>query len=127
MLPKRLRITQEATETLKLIKARTGVTPNIACRLALIVSLERGAVEGQHAAEQVGSEFNSSTLFGEHENLFETLILEVHGFLGQKEKVDTIVSHIGSGLTRLRKAKNLNDLMLLVNLDRVSPSNHSES
>lgn len=111
MLPKRLRISHQATEALKLLKTRTGLTPNIVCRVALILSLEDGAAGGRRLTEQIGSEFNSSTLFGELEVLFETLILEVHGYLSQKEKTDVIVSHIDDGLSKLRKSKSLAELI----------------
>jgi DNA sulfur modification protein DndE len=111
MLPKRLRISHQATETLKLLKARTGLTPNIVCRISLILSLEKGPAGGLRSTEQVGNEFNSSTLFGEFEVMFDTLILDVHGYLNTKEKTDVIVSHIDDGLSQLRKSKNLKELI----------------
>ncbi len=43
--------------------------------------------------------------------MFDTLILDVHGFLGMKEKTDVIVSHIDDGLAQLRKSKNLKELI----------------
>jgi DNA sulfur modification protein DndE len=107
MLPKRLRISQPATETLKILKARTGLTPNIVCRVALLISLEAGAKGGKRRPDQGGSEFNAPTLFGEHGNVFDALILQVHGYLNQKDLVDTIVSHIDDGLALLKKSKNL--------------------
>jgi DNA sulfur modification protein DndE len=111
MLPKRLRISQSATDTLKLLKARTGLTPNIVCRIALILSLENGPTGGLRATDQVGSDFNSSTLFGEFEVMFDTLILDVHGYLNAKDKTDAIVSHIDDGLSQLRKSKTLKELI----------------
>lgn len=111
MLPKRLRISQLSTDTLKILKARTGLTPNIVCRIGLLLSLEAGAGGGQKTVDQSGSEFNAPTLFGEYGTLFEALILQTHGYLEPKEMIDAIVSHIEDGLAQLRKSKNLLDLI----------------
>jgi DNA sulfur modification protein DndE len=107
MLPRRLRISQPATEALKMLKARTGLTPNVVCRAALLLSLESGAAGGKRHPDQSGSEFNAPTLFGEYGNLFEALLLQVHGYLGPKELVDAIVSHIDDGLALLKKSRSL--------------------
>jgi DNA sulfur modification protein DndE len=117
MLPKRLRISHTATETLKLLKVRTGVTPNIICRMALLISLEKGAGGGQAEPEQSGSEFNAVTLFGEFSSLFDVLIIEVHGPLTTKEKICKLVSHIDDGLATLRKSRNLLELVSHSGLD----------
>lgn len=117
MLPKRLRISANATETLKLLKARTGVTPNIVCRMALLISLEKGADGGQAVVDQSGSEFNAVTLFGEFASLLDALLIQVHGPITTKEKVDKIVAHIDDGLGTLRKSRNLTELMIHSGLD----------
>lgn len=117
MLPKRLRISHNATETLKLLKARTGVTPNIVCRMALLISLENGPDGGQAQPDQNGSEFNAVTLFGEFALLLDALLTQVHGPLTSKEKVDKIVSHIDDGLSTLRKSRSLTELISHSGLD----------
>lgn len=111
MLPKRMKISKAAADTLKLIKGRTGVTPNLVCRIALVLSLEDGERGGTKVCDQDGNEFNSPTLFGEHALLFECLILEVHGRLDPKRCAAVISSHIETGLDRLRKSKNLLELI----------------
>lgn len=118
MLPRRLRISQFSTDTLKLIKHHTGLTPNIVCRIALILSLEAGAAGGSKEVDQSGSEFNSQTLFGDYGTLFEALIIRVHGQLGPKEIVGVIVSHIEDGLADLRKSKNILELVEYCGLSR---------
>lgn len=120
MLPKRLKISKIATDTLKLLKARTGVTPNLVCRMALLLSLEDGKRGGMKDCDQDGSEFNSITLFGEHEQLFECLLIEVHGALDGKQYASVISSHIETGLVRLRKSKTLIDLVSFSGIDEPS-------
>jgi DNA sulfur modification protein DndE len=111
VLPKRLRVSTSSSEALKLLKARTGLTPNIICRLGLILSLEVGISDIQKNVDQSGIEFNATTLFGEHSLLFEALILQKHGYLSPKELIEVIVFHIDSGLALLRKSRNLLDLI----------------
>lgn len=111
MLPKRLRISKAATDTLKLLKARTGLTPNIVCRIALIVSLERGERGGELHPELIGSEFNAITFFGEFALAFEALLTQVHGKLDAKTCATVIASHVDNGLDVLRKSKTLLELI----------------
>lgn len=111
MLPKRMRISKASSDTLKLLKGRTGVTPNLVCRMALVLSLEDGARGGQKECDQDGNEFNAPTLFGEHGLLIECLIREIHGNLDGKQCAQAIASHIEVGLDRLRKSKSLLELI----------------
>jgi DNA sulfur modification protein DndE len=112
MLPKRLRISKLATDNLKVLKSRTGLTPNIICRMALLLSLEEGAGGGRRMTEDLGSEFNAPTLFGEFAFLFEALLRQVHGQLDVKDCTSIIVSHIDNGIERLRKSRSLGDLLV---------------
>lgn len=111
MLPKRLRISKSATDTLKLLKARTGLTPNIVCRMALMLSLEHGKRGGESHPEQIGSEFNAPTFFGEFALAFEALLTQVHGKLDPKACATVIASHVDSGLEILRKSRTLLELV----------------
>jgi DNA sulfur modification protein DndE len=110
MLPKRLRISKAATDTLKVIKGRTGLTPNLVCRVALLLSLEEGTPGGQRPLPELGSEFNAPTLFGEFGFLFEALLRQAHGSMNPKECATVIASHIDHGLERLRKSRSLLEL-----------------
>jgi len=111
MLPKRMRISKGATDNLKMLKGRTGLTPNIVCRMALLMSLEDGPRGGGKVQELIGSEFNGPTLFGEFGQLFEALIRQVHGDLDPKACAQIIASHIDDGLSQLRKSRSLGDLL----------------
>ena len=111
MLPKRLRISKAATDNLKVLKSRTGLTPNLVCRMALLLSLEEGPAGGQRPVPELGSEFNAPTLFGEFAFLFESLLRQVHGQLDPKDCVPVIIGHIDNGLEQLRKSRSLTDLL----------------
>lgn len=111
MLPKRVRVSSLSADIMKILKARTGLTPNIVCRAALILSLDAGPARGKKKVDQLGSELNATTLFGEFGSLFEALILQTHGNLNPKEMMEVITSHIEDGLVHLRKSRSLLELV----------------
>ena len=110
-MPNRLRISKQAMDVLKVLKSRTGVTPNLICRSALVVSLEDGAAGGDRPTDLDGSEFNLSTLFGDNVRAYECLIRQVHGHLEGRALSVVIASHIDNGLDRLKKSRSLLDLV----------------
>jgi Domain of unknown function (DUF1832). len=95
-----------------MLKSRTGLTPNIICRMALLLSLEAGPAGGRRTTEELGSEFNAPTLFGEFAFLFEALLRQVHGQVDAKDCIPIIIGHIDDGIERLRKSRSLGDLLL---------------
>ena len=119
MLPKRIRISKSAADALKRLKSRTGVTPNIVCRMALLISLENGRAGGLKETDGAGSEFNAPTLFGEFGLLIECLLKQVHGELDSKSAAAVIASHIDDGLEVLKKSRSLLDLVRHSNLDEL--------
>jgi DNA sulfur modification protein DndE len=74
---KRIKLSQESTKKLQLFKSRTGLTPNIACRLALGISIaENNMPSLELFTEESGQEINRYTLFGEHELVLTSLFLQ---------------------------------------------------
>jgi DNA sulfur modification protein DndE len=69
----KLRISSEATSKLRSLRQRTGLTPNLLCRLSLMLSLEEGPI-GQQAPDEDGMEFNAYTLTGEYDGIFLALL-----------------------------------------------------
>jgi len=65
---KRIKLSQESTKKLQQFKSRTGLTPNIACRLVLGISIaENNMPSLELFTEESGQEINRYTLFGEIE------------------------------------------------------------
>ena len=110
----RFRITKNATHILKLLKARTGVTPNILCRVALMTSLEQGKPSSKRPTELDGSEFNTPTLFGEYVQIYDSFIRQVHGEIEAKQYNLIVAWHIDRGLEQLKRCKTLLDLSQFV-------------
>lgn len=111
MLPNRFRISHRATEILKQIKGRTGVTPNILCRMALVLSLREGKQGVSESVDLDGSEFNMPTLFGDFPLVYESLIRQVHGPLDGREIQRIVAAHIDAGVDHLKRVRTLGDLL----------------
>jgi DNA sulfur modification protein DndE len=116
MLPNKVKISVVASESAKILKQRTGLTPNIICRIALLCSMERGVLEKKVGGEQFDLEFNSSTLFGDTALLMEVMLGELYGKLDGKNIAEIISSHIEDGLIDLRKSKNILEFVEYSNL-----------
>jgi DNA sulfur modification protein DndE len=69
-----MRLTKEVTFRLRDKKARTGLTPNLLCRLGFCLSLEEPRTPDPDAFDEEGVEFNRSTLLGEWEDVFDALL-----------------------------------------------------
>ncbi len=110
MFPNRIRISKGASDQLKLIKQRTGVTPNVLCRMAIMLSLKRDSVIKRSDTKLDGLEFNISTLFGEYVPLYECLLRQFHGALEQKEFEVLLAAHVDDGIMVLKAARSLSDL-----------------
>ena len=70
----RIKISAEATQKLKQLKARTGLTPNILSRLAICLSLDQPRNRELLSMDSNGQEFNNYTLFGQWEGLIISLV-----------------------------------------------------
>lgn len=116
----KLKISSEATSKLRTLKQRTGLTPNLLCRMALMYSLEEGVIEeNTPLPNEDGSEFNAYTLTGEHTDIFISLIYLVENkpdcTLNNKELIDMIRTHIDRGISSIFiRVKSSSDLISLV-------------
>lgn len=113
MFPNRIRISKGASDQLKLIKQRTGMTPNILCRMAIMLSLRRNCLRKNNSAKLDGLEFNLSTLFGDHVVLYECLFRQAYGELNHKEAEALLAAHVDDGVMVLKAARSLTELTLL--------------
>lgn len=111
MLPNRVHISQRATDQLKLLKSRTGVTPNILCRIAIALSIEEKHNANPNITDLSGSEFNIVTLLGDNAQTYEALIKQKYGDIKPKEAELILSAHIDHGIDRIKRAKSVLDLM----------------
>ncbi|MBX8548832.1 MULTISPECIES: DNA sulfur modification protein DndE [Pseudomonas syringae group] len=115
----KLRISTDATSKLRTLRQRTGITPNLLCRYALISSLEEGAIGNSPLPDEDGQEFNAYTLTGDQNELFFAAILHVEDPVGDlvisdSRALELLRCHIqrGTGYLSVR-VKGPSDLLEL--------------
>jgi DNA sulfur modification protein DndE len=116
----KLNASTDATSRLRSLQQRTGLTPNLLCRIAAMMSLEEGPVGTIRAPDDKGREFNSYTLTGELTGVFGAMVRFVEEDEGRGEPLpnDELVLrfaahiHRGVGLLSVR-AKSPADVVRL--------------
>jgi DNA sulfur modification protein DndE len=85
-----------------MLKARTGLTPNIICRLGLCLSIEEPGDPRSDSSELSQREINRYTLLGEYDLLFVALLANRHPQVKEDAELGKLfVEHIHRGVTLL--------------------------
>ena len=99
MIPHRVRVSEQATARLKYLKSKTGMTPNILSRFAFLLSARDLRRVTRGTADLAGQEFLAPTLFGEHQELYDLLLVRyVDQTKDDREPAAIIANHIENGL-----------------------------
>ncbi len=114
----RLRVCEEADLRLRILKARTGLTPNILCRLGFCLSLQDPTPPDPTQYPEDGPrEINRWTLTGQWDSLFVALLKErcaQDGF-GEADYDAQFRAHVNRGVLALYKqVHGLEDLARLI-------------
>lgn len=112
---KRLKFSKEADTWLKVLKSRTGITPNLLCRIGFCLSLEEpGVPRPELYPEDSDREINRGTLLGEHDTAFVALLrqrLADDGLLASASLDDQFRAHMHRGVILLAgRMKTLTEL-----------------
>jgi len=105
---------------LRTLKARTGLTPNLLCRLGFCLSLtEPGVPDPRLYEDDQAREFNRYTLTGQWDIFFFSLLRErlaLDGLDPETEMESQLRAHLSRGVMLLsQRLKNLADLAGLIN------------
>lgn len=102
---KRIKFSREADSWLRTLKSRTGVTPNLLCRLALSVSLaETGGLKVDGIDEDSDREINRATLLGDFDLLAACLLTQWRAenvAFANVELEDLLRAHVHRGILLL--------------------------
>lgn len=119
----RIKISKDATGKLRTLKARTGVTPNLLCRIALCYSLNNEKLSTLVPSDEEGQEFNRFTLTGEFDSFFVALVKErcvQDGLDPEKEFVSQFKLHLNHGILVISgRIKDLPDMVNLLGVGNV--------
>lgn len=116
----RLRISENVSHKLSLMKGRTGLTPNILCRIGFCLSLNDPTIPVLNDyADDTEKEINRHTLTGQWDSLFVALIKErcrQDGLtLDDKGLAEQFRAHTNRGVLLLyKRIRSLNDLAQLM-------------
>lgn len=115
----RIRVSVETDKRLRLLKARTGLTPNLLCRLGICLSLsERTPPDSISHLDTDGREFNRYTLTGPWDNLFLALIRQDcfdRGLPLPESLEEQFLAHLYRGVLLLSmRVKSLEDIEHLI-------------
>jgi len=113
----KLRLTKDASNRLRHLAGRTGLTPNLLCRLGFCLSLNEPSVPNPADYPEEDREFNRYTLLGEHDALFVALLRQrcYQQKVTASELPDYFRAHVNRGITLLqRRVKGLPDILSLV-------------
>lgn len=102
----KFKISAEATGKLRFAASRSGLTPNLLCRLAMTTSFEAGPLQQTRSNLKDGQEFNAYTLFGANQPIYLDMLRFVESRDGQHELSDDellerLKHHIDRGIGQL--------------------------
>ena len=114
MIPHRVRVSQPATGRLRYLKSRTGLTPNILSRFAFLLSIREMRRSARSPEDFSGQEFNAPTLFGDHQELYELILVSyVESTKDDRDPAIIIAHHIENGLHKMGHVRCLQDVAAL--------------
>lgn len=114
----KIHASQHVTKLFPSLKAKTGLTPNILCRLALCLSLSDSSIPNGKLDDEKGQEFSRYTLLGEWDAFFIALLRErlIRDNLDpDKDLMPQFKAHLNRGVMMLfSRVKDLNDVYDLI-------------
>lgn len=113
----RLRLTKDASNRLRFLAGKTGLTPNLLCRLGFCLSLGEPGVPSLADSADEDREFNRYTLLGEYDPLFISLLIERcrRDGLDMLSLPEQFKAHMNRGVSLLQqRVRGINDIALLV-------------
>jgi len=72
----KLRLSKDASNRLRFLAGRTGLTPNLLCSIGFCLSLAEPSLPNPDEYSEEDREFNRYTLLGEYDDLFVALLKE---------------------------------------------------
>lgn len=111
MLPNRMQLTRQTEEQLKRLKGFTGVTPNVAARIAFFRSIESEfRYESNKNIQKLDGNLilDKITWLGETVQATELILKMLYPDLSEKEIIRAWAAHVDDGIASLRNYRSLN-------------------
>ncbi|TMO49995.1 DNA sulfur modification protein DndE [Pseudoalteromonas ruthenica] len=113
MLPQTMWLKKSVEDQLHNLKAKTGVTPNIAARIAFFRSVEKGFVFNKDNGYKLSGnlKLDKHTWLGKTQMVTELLLKQRYPEYSDKELQIAWAAHVGDGISAVRNYKNLSDFI----------------
>lgn len=115
MLPNRMVLSRQTEDQLKKLKGYTGITPNVAARLAFFRSVES---EFRYLPERDSKKLDGSlvldkiTWLGETLQATELVLKMLYPQLDQRAMIKAWAAHVEDGIAALRNHRSLRDFLI---------------
>lgn len=113
----KIRLTQEASNRLRILAGKTRLTPNLLCRIGFCLSLAEQPPPNPEEFPEEDREFNRYTLLGEYDSLFVALLTERyrHDGLDLDRLPEYFRAHVNRGVMLLHgRVKTITDVTELL-------------
>jgi DNA sulfur modification protein DndE len=114
----KLHISSKTTKYLPFLKMKTGLTPNIVCRMGLCLSIAEPSIPDTKMDDDKGQEFSRYTLLGEWDPFFISILRErlIQDNLDpEKDLLVQFKAHLNRGImmlqTRIKDLSDIHDLL----------------
>ena len=117
MLPNRMQLNKTVEEQLKRLKSQTGITPNVASRLAFFRSIELGFTCNLDDDYKLDGSLvlDKYTWLGKTQLTTELLLKKIYPNIQNKEANILWARHVEHGISSIRNQKSLLDLVEALN------------
>lgn len=109
----KIKLTKDASNRLRFLAGKTGLTPNLLCRIGFCLSLSEARIPNPEDFPEEDREFNRYTLLGEYDPLFIALLkqrCEEDG-VSLDQLPELFRAHLNRGVVLLQnRVKSLSDL-----------------
>ena len=113
----KIRLTKDASNRLRFLAGRTGLTPNLLCRMGFCLSLEEPKMPNPDEFAEEEREFNRYTLLGEYDTLYIALLKQrlYHDGVNMDELEGHFRAHLNRGIALLQqRVRSVADLANVV-------------
>jgi DNA sulfur modification protein DndE len=113
MLPNKMKISETATNSLRRLQGKTGLTINLSARLAFFTSIERDFRFDmtKHLVEHSGRELDKYTWLGEHALVTEFLLREMYPNSSRSQLHDAWAAHVADGSIAIEGKASISSIL----------------
>ncbi|KPZ67779.1 hypothetical protein AN394_03469 [Pseudoalteromonas sp. P1-26] len=113
MLPQTMWLNKAVEEQLQTLKGKTGVTPNVAARIAFFRSVEKGFVFDKDTDYKLSGslKLDKHTWLGKTQQVTELLLEQRYPEYSDKELQMAWAAHVEDGVSAIRNQKSISNFL----------------